>query len=223
MVLDSDGESETETAEREIFGKNVDAVSSAVVSTSSFSGEIPTPSKKPDATSGRKVDSSVWKYFTFNKEINTSFCTYPNCAAKVLGRNTGNAVSHLKRHEEWHEEYSVAESERKDKMALLGGGKQTLVQQTFKQSLEHAYKPSDKRYFDWLIDRLIMIYVQFNFYIERLPDAWSIDWLIESLIDRLIDWLMGWLIDWSITVDLFLEHFLTLISRISSPFIVIPK
>ena len=95
--------------------------------------------------------------------------------AEVLGRNTGNAVSHLKRHKEWHEEYSVAESERKDKMALSGGGKQTLVQQTFKQSLEHAYKPSDKRYVHRLIDHPIMMYVQFNVYMKYLPDVRLID------------------------------------------------
>ena len=74
--------------------------------------------------SGRKRDSLLWDFFTYDAGCDKSSCmvvddkTKLECGAKITGKNTSNLGSHLKRHhKDAHEQY-------RNKEKLKEAGKQ---------------------------------------------------------------------------------------------------
>ena len=46
--------------------------------------------------SGRKQESSVWKYFDYELSVDKSKCKIENCGSFLKGKNATNLMNHLK-------------------------------------------------------------------------------------------------------------------------------
>jgi hypothetical protein len=69
-------------------------------------------------TSGRKKDSSVWQYFTYDAVPNKSKCLVESdgtkCNRRIAGKNSTNLMNHLKyNHSPIHAEVVTTEKAKK--------------------------------------------------------------------------------------------------------------
>ena len=47
-------------------------------------------------SSGRRSDSTVWRYLSYEPSVDKSFCQVPDCGSSLKGKNETNLLTHLK-------------------------------------------------------------------------------------------------------------------------------